>query len=98
MRKSHYNKSIIVSYFDPLRPIIVPAFGAVLHKTCGWPWRSGTDEIGSQILPHLRACGLDARSIHSTIPTADWRIRLLCLMVSSTCVSTPEDFIGINVS
>ena len=37
----------------------VSALGAVLHNMCGWPSRSGTDDIGSQILPHLRTCGLD---------------------------------------
>lgn len=41
----------------------------------------------SQILPHLRPCRLAARTIHSQVPSAHWRIRLLRSLVSRAPVA-----------
>jgi hypothetical protein len=36
----------------------------------------------SQIFPDLRSCGLDSRFLDQKIPSTDWRICILCPMVS----------------
>ena len=90
-RRSHCNKLIIVSSLKsspPSHPFVEEKTRARVYS---FTKISQTDLIDSQILPHLRTRGLDTRSVHSTIPVADWRIRILCLMVSTSCRSRASE-------
>lgn len=44
-----------------------------------------TEDVHSEIFPHICARRLDAGPVHSKVFAADGRIRVLCIVVSSAC-------------
>lgn len=53
-----------------------------LQRTCSRKLRCHANAVGSQVLSSHCARRLEPGPVHQAIPATDWRIHLLCAMVS----------------